>query len=143
MSYLFWSPLFKLVAIWRVSGHASNFAEDRFGTHREIPKFDALVQSWDCAFKTGHANDFSACVTIGRVDWSEGGSTTAPGYHLVHAWRGRVALFTVFADYQPIPPKLQHILEIRGIILGKGRGDGQGSRGLGEDMPPAINSSAV
>jgi len=48
------------------------------------------VQSWDGAFKTGQANDYSACVTIGRVDWSEGGSTSAPGYYLVHAWRGRV-----------------------------------------------------
>ena len=55
-----------------------------------IPEFDALVQSWDCAFKTGHANDFSACVTVGRVDWSAGGSAFPPGYYLVHAWRGRV-----------------------------------------------------
>jgi predicted phage terminase large subunit-like protein len=66
------------------------FKENWFGTYREIPKFDALVQSWDCAFKTGQANDYSACVTIGRVDWSEGGSASAPGYYLVHAWRGRV-----------------------------------------------------
>jgi hypothetical protein len=66
------------------------FKEEWFGTYREIPKFDALVQSWDCAFKTGQANDYSACVTVGRVDWSEGGSASAPGYYLVHAWRGRV-----------------------------------------------------
>jgi predicted phage terminase large subunit-like protein len=66
------------------------FKENWFGTFREIPKFDALVQSWDCAFKTGQASDYSACVTIGRVDWSEGGSASAPGYYLVHAWRGRV-----------------------------------------------------
>jgi predicted phage terminase large subunit-like protein len=67
------------------------FKDKWFGTFRAIPEFDALVQSWDCAFKTGHANDFSACVTVGRVDWSaEGGSAFPPGYYLVHAWRGRV-----------------------------------------------------
>jgi predicted phage terminase large subunit-like protein len=66
------------------------FKEKWFGTYREIPKFDALVQSWDCAFKTGQTSDYSACVTIGHVDWSEGGSASAPGYYLVHAWRGRV-----------------------------------------------------
>ena len=66
------------------------FKEKWFGTYREIPKFDRLVQSWDCAFKTGQASDYSACVTIGQVDWSEGGAASAPGYYLVHAWRGRV-----------------------------------------------------
>jgi len=66
------------------------FKEKWFGTYREIPKFDALVQSWDCAFKTGQASDYSAWVTIGYVDWSEGASASAPGYYLLHAWRGRV-----------------------------------------------------
>jgi predicted phage terminase large subunit-like protein len=66
------------------------FLEKWFGTYREIPKFDALVQSWDCAFKTGQTNDYSACVTIGRVDWTEGSSGTPPGYYLVHAWHGRI-----------------------------------------------------
>jgi len=66
------------------------FKEKWFGTFQEIPKFDLLVQSWDCAFKTGQTNDYSACVTIGRVDWSGGGSASAPGFYLMHAWRGRV-----------------------------------------------------
>jgi predicted phage terminase large subunit-like protein len=70
------------------------FKDKWFGTYREIPKFHKLVQSWDCAFKTGQTNDYSACVTIGRIDWNEGGSAAAPGYYLIHAWRGRVE----FAD---------------------------------------------
>jgi len=70
------------------------FKEKWFGTFRELPKFDRLIQSWDCAFKTGQTNDYSACVTIGRIDWDERGSTAAPGFYLVHAWRGRVE----FAD---------------------------------------------
>ena len=72
------------------------FEEESFRRFREIPRFDAFVQSWDCAFKTGQASDYSACVTIGRVDWSEGGSTSAPGYYLVQAWRGRVE----FAEFK-------------------------------------------
>jgi hypothetical protein len=43
------------------------FKEEWFGTFRERPKFDLLVQSWDCAFKTGKENDYSACVTMGFV----------------------------------------------------------------------------
>jgi len=66
------------------------FKHKWFGTYRKAPEFDVIVQSWDCAFKTGQASDYSACVTIGRVDWSEGGSASAPGYYLLHAWRGRV-----------------------------------------------------
>ena len=84
------------------------FKEKWFGTYREIPKFDALVQSWDCAFKTGRASDYSACVTIGHVDWSEGSSAVAPGYYLVHAWRGRVEFaelkrqaLALYEQYQP------------------------------------------
>lgn len=66
------------------------FKQKWFGTFRQIPEFDLLVQSWDCAFKTGQTSDYSACVTIGRVDWSDEGSTSAPGYYLLDAWRGRV-----------------------------------------------------
>jgi predicted phage terminase large subunit-like protein len=66
------------------------FKEKWFGRYREIPKFDALVQSWDCAFKTGRTNDYSACVTIGRVNPNREGPTAAPGFYLVDAWRGRV-----------------------------------------------------
>jgi predicted phage terminase large subunit-like protein len=66
------------------------FKEKWFGTFREIPKFDSLVQSWDCAFKTGRTNDYSACVTIGRVNAGREDPTAAPGFYLVNAWRGRV-----------------------------------------------------
>ncbi len=70
------------------------FKQHWFGTYRQIPEFNKLIQSWDCAFKTGQINDYSACVTIGRVDWDEEGSPAAPGYYLLNAWRGRVE----FAD---------------------------------------------
>jgi predicted phage terminase large subunit-like protein len=66
------------------------FKEEWFGTFRERPKFDLLVQSWDCAFKTGKENDYSACVTIGFVGERREDSTAAPGYYVVEAWRGKI-----------------------------------------------------
>jgi phage terminase large subunit-like protein len=30
---------------------------------REQPKFSRIVQSWDTAFKTAEANDYSVCTT--------------------------------------------------------------------------------
>lgn len=66
------------------------FKEEWFGTFREMPRFDVLIQSWDCAFETGQANDYSAGVTIGLVRERREGSTAAPGYYLVHAWRGKI-----------------------------------------------------
>jgi predicted phage terminase large subunit-like protein len=66
------------------------FKEDWFGTFHEVPKFDLLVQSWDCAFKTGKENDYSACVTIGFIVERREVSTAAPGYYLVDAWRGKI-----------------------------------------------------
>jgi predicted phage terminase large subunit-like protein len=70
------------------------FKEDWFGTFLESPKFDRIIQSWDTAYKTGNANDYSACVTIGLVRERCDGSTAIPGYYLVHAWHGRIE----FAD---------------------------------------------
>jgi hypothetical protein len=70
------------------------FKAEWFGTYRNIPKFDALVQSWDCAFKTGRENDYSACVTLGHVRDRSEGSLAAPGYYLLNAWRGKIE----FAD---------------------------------------------
>jgi predicted phage terminase large subunit-like protein len=69
-----------------------------FGTFRDLPKFDVLIQSWDCAFKSGQENDYSACVTIGfvrerRQDSTAAPgyySTAAPGYYVVDAWRGKI-----------------------------------------------------
>jgi predicted phage terminase large subunit-like protein len=49
--------------------------------YSQMPTFRRIVQSWDTAFKTGKANDYSACTT-----WGE--ATT--GFYLLHAWRGRV-----------------------------------------------------
>ena len=66
------------------------FKEDWFGRFRERPKFDLMIQSWDCAFKTGQTNDFSACLTIGWVKSNPHTSGAAPGCYLVHAWRGRL-----------------------------------------------------
>src|SRR5271168_2855796 len=66
------------------------FKQGWFGTYRQIPKFDVLVQSWDCAFKAGQTNDYSACVTIGWVNPNREGQSAAPGFYLVDASRGRV-----------------------------------------------------
>jgi predicted phage terminase large subunit-like protein len=66
------------------------FKEKWFGTFHEIPKFDSLVQSWDCAFKAGRTNDYSACVTIRWVNPNREGRTAPPGFYLIDAWRGRV-----------------------------------------------------
>jgi predicted phage terminase large subunit-like protein len=66
------------------------FKQDWFGRFRERPKFDVLIQSWDCAFKTGQTNDFSACLTIGWVRSNPHAAGAAPGCYLVHAWRGRL-----------------------------------------------------
>jgi predicted phage terminase large subunit-like protein len=44
-------------------------------------KFDRVVSSWDTAFKTGAANDYSACVTIG---------TTDTHYYVLDVWRGKL-----------------------------------------------------
>src|SRR5579863_55111 len=45
------------------------------------PKFSRIVQSWDCAFKTGRENDFSVCSTWGAAE---------NGFYLLHGWRARV-----------------------------------------------------
>jgi predicted phage terminase large subunit-like protein len=66
------------------------FKEEWFGTFREAPKCDLVVQSWDCAFKSGQTNDYSACVTIGVVRKRRADSNAAPGCYLLHAWRGKV-----------------------------------------------------
>jgi hypothetical protein len=63
------------------------FKEKWFGAHREIPKFDTLIQSWDCAFKAGRTNDYSACVTIGRVNPNRGAQLR----HLDFIWLTRGA----------------------------------------------------
>lgn len=47
----------------------------------ETPPFDWVIQSWDTAFKTGQANDWSACVTIGLA---------GSGFYLLDCWRDRV-----------------------------------------------------
>ena len=69
------------------------FKIDWFGTFREAPKFDCVVQSWDCAFKTNAANDYSACVTLGVIKQRRDDSSAAPGFYLLHAWRGKVEFF--------------------------------------------------
>jgi predicted phage terminase large subunit-like protein len=50
-------------------------------SYREPPKCKQIVQGWDTAFKTGRANDYSACTTWG---------TAETGYYLLHLWRDRV-----------------------------------------------------
>jgi phage terminase large subunit-like protein len=70
------------------------FKREWFVTFHPVPgRFDRVVQSWDCAFKTGQSNDYSACVTIGEIeDRSRDGSIL--GLYLLHAWHRRVG----FAD---------------------------------------------
>jgi predicted phage terminase large subunit-like protein len=43
--------------------------------------FAQIVQSWDCAYKKGAENDFSACTTWGA---------TSNGYYLIHLWKDKV-----------------------------------------------------
>jgi hypothetical protein len=43
------------------------FKEKWFGRFWETPKLDRLVQSWDCAFKTGQTNDFSVVSPLVRL----------------------------------------------------------------------------
>jgi predicted phage terminase large subunit-like protein len=64
--------------------------ESWFGTFREFPKFDQVVQSWDCSYKTGQTNDYSACVTVGVIGKRHDDSGAAPGYYVLHAWRDKV-----------------------------------------------------
>ena len=66
------------------------FKQQWFGWYRDHPKFDLVIQSWDCAYKTGQLNDYSACVTIGHVRPGAHASGAPSGNYLVHAWRGRL-----------------------------------------------------
>ncbi|NLT36712.1 MAG: phage terminase large subunit [Methanomassiliicoccus sp.] len=52
-----------------------------FTYYRDVPELHFIVQSWDCAFKSGKASDYSACTTWGQ---------TPGGYCLLDVWRGRV-----------------------------------------------------
>jgi predicted phage terminase large subunit-like protein len=51
--------------------------------HFQTPpeRFTKIVQSWDTAFKTGTANDYSVCTTWGVTD---------NAFYLLHCWRDRV-----------------------------------------------------
>jgi predicted phage terminase large subunit-like protein len=58
------------------------FKRDWFRTCREMPSsFEKIVQSWDCAVKTGAANDYSVGTTWG---------VTANGYYLLALYRARL-----------------------------------------------------
>jgi hypothetical protein len=56
------------------------FKLEWFGTFVERPKLDLIVQSWDTGYKTGAANDYSACVTIGVIRERREDSGAAPGF---------------------------------------------------------------
>ena len=58
------------------------FRREWFHYYGEPPRFKRIVQSWDCAYKTGAENDYSVCTTWGVA---ENGC-----YYLVHYWRGKV-----------------------------------------------------
>ncbi len=58
------------------------FKREWFRTYREMPgSFEKIVQSWDCAVKTGAANDYSVGTTWG---------VTANGYYLLALYRARM-----------------------------------------------------
>jgi predicted phage terminase large subunit-like protein len=57
------------------------FKRKWWGTYRERPHFDRIVQFWDCAQKVGITNDYSVCATWGQ---------THNGYYLIDMWRNKV-----------------------------------------------------
>jgi len=66
-----------------------------------LPQFDFVVQTWDTAFKTASASDWSVGITIGYV---EGG-----GAFVLDRWRARVefpdlkrAALAAFDKYKPV-----------------------------------------
>jgi predicted phage terminase large subunit-like protein len=56
------------------------FRAEWFRSYREPPASLRVIQSWDSAFKTATANDYSVCVTLGE---------SKTGYHVLHVLRGR------------------------------------------------------
>ena len=58
------------------------FKRDWFRHYTEAPeKFTRIVQSWDTAFKTGAANDYSVCATVGE---------TLNGFYLLALYRAKI-----------------------------------------------------
>jgi len=57
------------------------FKAEWFGSYREAPALQRIVQAWDTAFgKGGAGDDYSACVTIGE---------TKDGFYVLDVTRGR------------------------------------------------------
>lgn len=52
-----------------------------FGITPPQPHYLGLIQAWDTAFKTGEANDYSVCLTLGIA---------LDGYDVLDVWRDRV-----------------------------------------------------
>ena len=57
------------------------FKREWWRSYEQPPQFSRVLQSWDTAFKTGSANDFSVCTTWGVATF---------GYFLLGFWRGKV-----------------------------------------------------
>jgi predicted phage terminase large subunit-like protein len=58
------------------------FKRDWFRHYAQLPdRFLRIVQSWDCAFKTGRTNDYSVCATIGVTD---------TGFYLLSLFRAKI-----------------------------------------------------
>lgn len=66
---------------WQAAPEGGIVKVEWFGRYSEAPKFDMLVQSWDCANKAKEINDYSVCTTWGINDL---------GYYLLHVFRGRL-----------------------------------------------------
>src|SRR4029079_315424 len=59
----------------------AKFKREWWRYFREQPKFRRIVQSWDTAYKTAEANDYSVCTTWGEAE---------SGYYLLDRWKRRV-----------------------------------------------------
>jgi hypothetical protein len=79
----------------RIRSHVGGnlFKLEWFGTFVERPKLDLIVRSWDTAYKTAAANDYSACVTIRVIRERREDSGAAPGFYVLHAWSGKIEFF--------------------------------------------------
>jgi predicted phage terminase large subunit-like protein len=60
----------------------SVFKREWFRRYQQLPaSFSKIIQSWDTAFKTGAANDYSVCTTWGVTD---------AAFYLLSLWRDKV-----------------------------------------------------
>ena len=69
---------------WNAREEGALFKREWFQPFSEVPKLQRIVMSLDTAFKTGAANDYSACSTWG---------VTKTGFYLLDVWRAKVPFY--------------------------------------------------